>query len=67
MRKKRAIDNKHRLIFRAVNDLLFKTHPYGQQSTLGTVEHLKNPSIYAIEEFMPDTNYARKYGNLYIG
>ena len=49
--KNRAIDNKHRLIYRAVNDLLFKVHPYGQQSTLGTVEHLKNPSIYAIEEF----------------
>jgi predicted Zn-dependent peptidase len=54
--KNRAIDNKHRLIYRAVNDLLFKKHPYGQQSTLGTVEHLKNPSIYAIEEF-----YARHY------
>lgn len=49
--KNRAIDNKHRLIYRAVNHLLYKVHPYGQQSTLGTVEHLKNPSIYAIEEF----------------
>ena len=49
--KNRAIDNKHRLIYRAVNNLLFKFHPYGQQSTLGTVEHLKNPSIYAIEDF----------------
>ncbi len=49
--KNRAIDNKHRLIYRAVNNLLFKVHPYGQQSTLGTVEHLKNPSIYAIEKF----------------
>jgi len=54
--KNRAIDNKHRLIYRAVNDLLFKVHPYGQQSTLGTVEHLKNPSIIAIEEF-----YAKHY------
>ena len=54
--KNRAIDNKHRLINREVNNLLFKVHPYGQQSTLGTVEHLKNPSIYAIEEF-----YARHY------
>ena len=54
--KNRAIDNKHRLIYRAVNDLLFKHHPYGQQSTLGTVDHLKNPSIYAIEEF-----YAKHY------
>jgi len=54
--KNRAIDNKHRLINREVNNLLFKVHPYGQQSTLGTVEHLKNPSIYAIEEF-----YAQHY------
>jgi predicted Zn-dependent peptidase len=49
--KNRAIDNKDRLLHRVVNNLLFKNHPYGQQSTLGTVEHLKNPSITAIEEF----------------
>ena len=54
--KNRAIDNKDRLLHRVVNDLLFKTHPYGQQSTLGTVEHLKNPSISAIEEY-----YAKHY------
>ena len=54
--KNRAIDNKDRLLHREVNNLLFKTHPYGQQSTLGTVEHLKNPSITAIEEF-----YAKHY------
>ena len=41
---------------RKVNDLLFKVHPYGQQSTLGTIEHLKNPSIKAIEDF-----YAKHY------
>ena len=49
--KNRAIDNKDRLLHREVNNLLFKVHPYGQQSTLGTIEHLKNPSISAIEEF----------------
>ena len=54
--KNRAIDNKDRLLHREVNNLLFKIHPYGQQSTLGTVEHLKNPSITAIEEF-----YAKHY------
>jgi predicted Zn-dependent peptidase len=54
--KNRAIDNKDRLLHRVVNNLLFKNHPYGQQSTLGTVEHLKNPSITAIEEF-----YAKHY------
>lgn len=54
--KNRAIDNKDRLLHREVNNLLFKVHPYGQQSTLGTIEHLKNPSISAIEEF-----YAKHY------
>ena len=54
--KNRSIDNKDRLLHRKVNDLLFKVHPYGQQSTLGTIEHLKNPSIKAIEDF-----YAKHY------
>ncbi len=54
--KNRSIDNKDRLLNREVNKLLFKTHPYGQQVTLGTIEHLKNPSILAIEDF-----YAKHY------
>ena len=54
--KNRSIDNKDRLLQREVNNLLFKTHPYGQQPTLGSIEHLKNPSIKAIEEF-----YAKHY------
>ena len=49
--KNRSIDNKDRLLNREVNNLLFKVHPYGQQPTLGSIEHLKNPSIKAIEKF----------------
>ena len=49
--KNRSIDNKDRLLQREVNNLLFKSHPYGQQPTLGSIEHLKNPSIKAIENF----------------
>lgn len=30
---------------------LFPNHPYGQQTTLGSVEHLKNPSIINIQNF----------------
>lgn len=30
---------------------LFPNHPYGTQTTLGTVEHLKNPSLVKIREF----------------
>lgn len=30
---------------------LFKNHTYGTQTTIGTVQHLKNPSITKIKEF----------------
>ena len=30
---------------------LFKQHPYGTQTTIGTVEHLKNPSITEIKKY----------------
>ena len=33
----------------AVDSVLFAHHPYGLQTTLGTQEHLKNPSIINIE------------------
>ena len=49
--KNRSLDNKDRLIREAVNRRLFKVHPYGQQTTLGSVEHLKNPSLKLMYEF----------------
>lgn len=39
----------------AVGKMLFPTHPYGTQTTIGTQEHLKNPSITNIK------NYFHKY------
>ena len=33
----------------AIDSVLFANHPYGLQTTLGTQEHLKNPSIINIE------------------
>ncbi len=54
--KNRSIDNKERLIHEAVDQLLYKKHPYGQQLTIGTVEHLKRPSLIKIREFF-DTWY----------
>ncbi|MEL6972012.1 MAG: pitrilysin family protein, partial [Bacteroidota bacterium] len=35
----------------ALRKLLFPTHPYGTQTTLGRPEHLKNPSMRNIETF----------------
>jgi predicted Zn-dependent peptidase len=38
-------------LFNALLSKLFPTHPYGTQTTIGTQEHLKNPSITNIKEY----------------
>src|SRR5256885_4057244 len=61
--KNQTLDNKDAIIQFAVNKLLFKRHPYGQQTTIGEVEHLKNPSLKNMYEF-----YRKNYvpGNMAI-
>jgi predicted Zn-dependent peptidase len=54
--KNRTLDNGARIINTAVLDLMFKQHPYGQQPTIGTVDHLKNPSLVYIQDYF-DTYY----------
>lgn len=49
--KNTALDSKDRTLYEAFMKNMYKVHPYGQQSTLGTVEHLKNPSIKDMYEF----------------
>jgi predicted Zn-dependent peptidase len=36
---------------------LFPNNNYGKQTTIGTIEHLKNPSLHAIREY---------YNNYYV-
>ncbi len=40
-----------RKLFAALSKLLAPTHPYGTQTTIGTQEHLKNPSITNIKNY----------------
>ncbi len=47
----RSLDSKSRIISYAVEAALYKKHPYGQQHTIGKVEHLKNPSLKNIGAF----------------
>ncbi len=54
--KNRGLDNDSRKVYEALYAALFPTHNYGQQTTLGTVEHLKNPSLVEIRKFY-DTYY----------
>lgn len=44
-------DNDGRKSFQAMNKLLFPSHPYGTQTTIGTGEHLKNPSMEKIHAY----------------
>ena len=43
--KNRTLDNDERLLGEALNKALYPEHPYGTQTTIGTIEHLKNPSL----------------------
>lgn len=44
-------DRDFRKVFKATSEALFPTHPYGTQTTIGTSEHLKNPSMVNIHQF----------------
>ena len=50
--KNRAMDNTFRVMFEEFFRNFFKKHPYGQQTVLGTKEHLKNPSIKKMKEYL---------------
>ncbi|MBL0037205.1 MAG: insulinase family protein [Flavobacteriales bacterium] len=47
----RGQDNDGRNAWQAMNKALYKHHPYGTQTTIGTGEHLKNPSMVKIHQY----------------
>ena len=49
--------NDSRTAYEKMNEALFPHHPYGTQTTIGTVEHLKNPSL---------TNINKHYKTYYV-
>jgi len=49
--KNRGLDNDFSKEFEALNGSLFQKHPYGTQTTIGTIEHLQNPSITEIKRY----------------
>ena len=53
--KNMSLTRDSRKLNEAMFSALFKNHPYGTQTVLGTQEHLKNPSITNIK------NYYRKW------
>lgn len=49
--KNRGLDNKAWAVHEAKLAALYPNHPYGTQTTIGTVEHLKNPSLTKIYDY----------------
>lgn len=49
--KNRGLDNDGNKMREVLFSSLFPQHNYGQQTTIGTIEHLKNPSLKAIRDF----------------
>lgn len=49
--KNRSLDNGFYKAYEALMSGLFNKHTYGTQTTIGTVEHLKNPSIKKVIEY----------------
>jgi len=49
--KNRSMDNFVFPLIEAFQKNLYKKHPYGQQTAIGSIEHLKNPSLNAMYEF----------------
>lgn len=49
--KNRAMDNPFRVFNETARKHFFKNHPYGQQTILGSAEHLKNPSLSKMMEY----------------
>jgi predicted Zn-dependent peptidase len=49
--KNRGLDNDPRKVNETMMASLFQNHNYGKQTTLGTVEHLKNPSLVEIRKY----------------
>lgn len=49
--KNRSLDNDGRKVSETLFATLFQNHNYGLQTTIGTVEHLKNPSLVEIRKY----------------
>ncbi len=49
--KNRGLDNDNRKVQELMLANLFLNHNYGKQTTIGTIEHLKNPSLLEIRKY----------------
>lgn len=60
-------DNTFRRVMKVQNEMLFPTHPYGQQTTIGTSEHLKSPSLVALHNYFNKYYVPNNYAIVLVG
>lgn len=54
-------------LFEEYNKHFFKNHPYGQQPLIGTIDHLKNPSLTKMQEFYDKWYVANNMALVLVG
>jgi predicted Zn-dependent peptidase len=65
--KNRTLDDDGRKVSEAMFKTLFPNNNYGKQTTIGTVEHLKNPSLVAIRRYYYDYYVPNNMGVIFSG
>jgi predicted Zn-dependent peptidase len=65
--KNRRLDNYSTIMKEKFLSQFFKYHPYGQQTTLGTIEDLKNPSLTKMFQFFKAYYVANNMGLILVG
>ncbi|HUQ67184.1 MAG TPA: insulinase family protein [Flavitalea sp.] len=65
--KNRTLDNDANKVWNEMLATMFPHHNYGQQTTIGTVEHLKNPSLIAIRDFYNKNYVASNMAIIFAG
>lgn len=63
----RGKDNDYWLAYETMTKLLFKKHTYGTQTTIGTGEHLKNPSMEKIHQYFNERYVANNMAIILSG
>ncbi len=62
-----SMDNPFGQVFEIYSKKFFKNHPYGQQTILGSVDHLKNPSLNKMKEYFNEYYVANNMALILTG
>lgn len=65
--KNRSLDNDRSKVFEKLFAGLFKNNNYGRQTTIGTIEHLKNPSLLEIRKYFNEYYVPNNMGVIMSG